>query len=154
MAVALFGGTFNPVHNGHLRIASELAELLPISELRMMPCGVPPHRDKKMVSAQQRLEMLQIGIGHDNPALTIEDIELQRTTPSYSIDTVNLIRRNLGPSVPLILCLGMDALASISSWHRWEQLLDFCHIAVSSRPGLAASPTWASLAEWIDAAPL
>ena len=149
MAVALFGGTFNPVHNGHLRIASELAELLPISELRMMPCGVPPHRDKKMVSAQQRLEMLQIGIGHDNPALTIEDIELQRTTPSYSIDTVNLIRRNLGPSVPLILCLGMDALASISSWHRWEQLLDFCHIAVSSRPGFAA-PKKGPLYEWIN----
>jgi nicotinate-nucleotide adenylyltransferase len=149
MAVALFGGTFNPVHNGHLRIATELAELLPVSELRMMPCGISPDIDKKAIPAQQRIKMLQIGIGDENPTLTIEDIELQRTTPSYSIDTVTLIRKNLGPSVPLFLCLGMDALASINSWNRWEQLLDFCHIAVSSRPGFWA-PKKGPLFEWIN----
>ena len=149
MAVALFGGTFNPVHNGHLRIATELAELLPVSELRMMPCGISPDINKKVIPAQQRMKMLQIGIGDENPTLTIEDIELQRTTPSYSIDTVTLIRKNLGPSVPLFLCLGMDALASINSWNRWEQLLDFCHIAVSSRPGFSA-PKKGPLFEWIN----
>ena len=149
MAVALFGGTFNPVHNGHLRIATELAELLPVSELRMMPCGISADIDKKAIPAQQRMKMLQIGIGDENPTLTIEAIELQRTTPSYSIDTVTLIRKNLGPSVPLFLCLGMDALASINSWNRWEQLLDFCHIAVSSRPGFSA-PKKGPLFEWIN----
>ena len=149
MAVALFGGTFNPVHNGHLRIATELAELLPVSELRMMPCGISPDIAKKAIPAQQRMKMLQIGIGDENPTLTIEDIELQRTTPSYSIDTVTLIRKNLGPSVPLFLCLGMDALASINSWNRWEQLLDFCHIVVSSRPGFSA-PKKGLLFEWIN----
>ena len=149
MAVALFGGTFNPVHNGHLRIATELAELLPVSELRMMPCGISPDIDKKAIPGQQRMKMLQIGIGDENPTLTIEAIELQRTTPSYSIDTVTFIRKNLGPSVPLFLCLGMDALASINSWNRWEQLLDFCHIAVSSRPGFSA-PKKGPLFEWIN----
>ena len=78
MSVALFGGTFDPVHNGHLRIASELAELLPVNELRMMPCGFPPHRDDTEVSAHQRLEMLELGIGVNNSILSVEALKKRR----------------------------------------------------------------------------
>lgn len=148
MSVALFGGTFDPVHNGHLRIASELAELLPVNELRMMPCGFPPHRDDTEVSAHQRLEMLELGIGVNNSILSVEDIELQRPAPSYSIDTVTFMRKKLGSSTPLFLCVGMDALATINTWRHWKELLSFCHIAVSSRPGFSA-PKQGPLCEWI-----
>ena len=148
MSVALFGGTFDPVHNGHLRIASELAELLSVNELRLMPCRLPPHRDEPKVSADQRRKMLELGIGANNSVLSVEDIELHRPAPSYSIDTVALIREQLGSLTPLFLCVGMDALATINTWRDWEKLLSFCHIAVSSRPGFSA-PKKGPLYEWI-----
>jgi len=145
--VALFGGTFNPVHLGHLRIATELAKLLQVQSMRMLPCAFPPHRDKPAVSAEQRLAMLQLAIGEQS-TLKADNLELQRTAPSYSIDTVQLVRREIGAQAPLFLCLGMDSLATLDSWQHWHKLLDHCHIVVASRPGWQL-PTQGILAEWI-----
>ena len=112
MSVALFGGTFNPVHFGHLRIATELAEQLQIESIRMMPCAFPPHRDEPEVNGKQRLEMLQLAIAQQT-VLQADDIELQRPAPSYTVDTVRLMRDKVGAQTPLFLCIGMLSLIHI-----------------------------------------
>lgn len=149
MSVAIFGGTFNPVHNGHLRIAIELAELLEVESLRMIPCALPAHRDAPSASPEQRLEMLKRGIGEQSQ-LVADDIELRRDGPSYTIDTLRAIRAQIGDSTALYLCIGMDVLASLDSWRDWQKLTDYCHIVVSSRPGYQL-PESGTLAEWISA---
>ena len=133
MAIALFGGTFNPVHLGHLRIATELAELLDVDEMRLIPCAIPPLREAPEVSAKQRMEMLELAIGNHS-VLRAEDLELKRQGTSYTIDTVAQIRKERGDSEPLYLCIGMDSLRSLDSWHRWQELMDYCHIVVAARP--------------------
>ena len=148
MAIALFGGTFDPVHYGHLQIAKELAELLPVSQVNMMPSAIPPHRADNIVSAEHRLNMLRIAI-EKYPRLVMENIELQRDQTSYSIDTLALIRSTVGPEESIILCIGLDALLGISHWHRWTELLNFCHIAVCSRPSYEL-PDSGPLFDWIE----
>ena len=148
MAVALFGGTFNPVHTGHLRIATELAELLQVDNLRMLPCAFPPHRGVPQASAEQRLEMLRAALANQS-LLVADDLELQRAEPSYSIDTLAEVRQQIGAGQPLFFCLGMDALANIDSWQRWQELLDHCHIVVSSRPDCPL-PQSGPVADWIN----
>ena len=148
MSVAIFGGTFNPVHNGHLRIAIELAELLEVDSLRMIPCALPAHREAPSASPEQRLEMLKLGIGEQSQLLA-DDLELCRDGPSYTIDTLRAIRAQVGDSTVIYLCIGMDVLASLDSWHDWQQLTDYCHIVVSSRPGYEV-PQSGLLAEWIS----
>ena len=133
MAVALFGGTFNPVHIGHLRIATELAELLQVDHLRLLPCAFPPHRGEPQASAQQRLAMLAAATANQS-ILVADDMELQRAAPSYSIDTLALMRQQIGDTKPLFFCIGMDALIKINTWHCWQELLLNCHIVLSSRP--------------------
>lgn len=148
MSVAIFGGTFDPVHNGHLRIAIELAELLEVDSLRMIPCALPPHRDTPSVTPEQRLELLRLGIGNHSP-LVADDIELRRDGPSYTIETLRSIRQQIGDETPLFLCVGMDVLASLDSWHQWQQLTDYCHLVISSRPGYQL-PQEGVLSEWIE----
>lgn len=148
MSVALFGGTFNPVHHGHLRIAIELAELLEVDTLRMIPCALPPHREALTVSAEQRMCMLQAAIG-GHPKLTADNIELRRDGPSYTIDTLRQIRAQIGSQVPLHLCLGIDVLNTLDSWHHWQQLTDYCHLIISARPDYHL-PEHGVLAEWIN----
>jgi nicotinate-nucleotide adenylyltransferase len=148
MAVAIFGGTFDPIHNGHLTIASELAQLLDVNEVRLVPCAYPPHRGEPNVDTEHRRAMLATALSHTNAPLIIDDIELRRSAPSYSIDTVKLLRKDIGADVPLFMCIGMDALSELDSWHQWQQILDFCHIAVSSRPGYK-HPDAGPLSEWI-----
>ena len=148
MSVALFGGTFNPVHFGHLRLATALAGLLQVKPIRMIPCAMPPHRTEPSASAEQRLAMLKLAIDKQ-PILAADDLELHRTTPSYSIDTLELVRQQIGAQAPLFFCMGMDSLAGISSWHRWRELLNFCHIVVYPRPRWQP-PSQGEVARWID----
>ncbi|HIG68315.1 MAG TPA: nicotinate-nucleotide adenylyltransferase [Porticoccaceae bacterium] len=148
MAVAIFGGTFDPIHNGHLTIASDLVQLLDVSEVRMVPCAYPPHRGEPNVSTEHRREMLATALSHTDSPLIIDDVELRRSAPSYSIDTVKLLRNEIGADAPLFMCIGMDALGKLDSWHQWQNILDFCHIAVSSRPGYE-QPEVGPLTEWI-----
>jgi len=149
VAVALFGGTFNPVHNGHLKIASELAEFLSIAKVKMIPCAFPTHRQKLNISPQQRTALLREGIGNEYPLLDVDDLELQRSAPSYSIDSVIYIRGKMDTDAPLYLCLGMDAFLEIETWHRWSELIDYCHIVVCDRPNYMA-PQRGSLHKWIN----
>ncbi len=148
MSVALFGGTFNPIHFGHLKLATELAELLQVQRMRILPCAIPPHRELPDASAEQRLAMLNLAIDQES-VLESDDLELRRATPSYSIETVRLVRQEIGDQVPLFLCLGMDSLTNLDSWHHWQKLLDYCHIVVCPRPGWEI-PTQGQLASWIS----
>ncbi|UTW44253.1 nicotinate-nucleotide adenylyltransferase [bacterium SCSIO 12696] len=152
LAVGLFGGTFNPVHIGHLRSALELRQHLQLDEMRLMPCALPPHRDAPEVTAEHRLAMLQLALV-DEPGLQVDDRELRRAKtngdrPSYTIDSVIELRAELGPQAVICLCVGMDSLLSLDSWHRWRELLDFAHLVVVARPGWSL-PDSGPIAQWL-----
>ncbi|MFC4860626.1 nicotinate-nucleotide adenylyltransferase [Pseudomonas sp. MAHUQ-62] len=131
--IGLFGGTFDPVHIGHLRSAVEVAEQFGFDELRLIPSARPPHRDSPRVSATQRLEMVQLAVGGVAP-LVVDDRELKRERPSWTIETLESLRAELGTDDQLFLLVGWDAFCGLPSWHRWCELLDHCHILVLQRP--------------------
>jgi nicotinate-nucleotide adenylyltransferase len=134
--LAIFGGTFDPIHLGHLCVAWEAAELLD-AEVRLMPAHVPPHRSPPQASAGQRVAMLQ-AVLHKQRRLTLDTRELKRHGPSYTIDTLRELRAEQG-SRPLVLLLGADAFAGLPSWHRWQDLFELAHVGVLSRPGVPGS---------------
>jgi nicotinate-nucleotide adenylyltransferase len=130
--IGIYGGTFSPVHFGHLRTAIEVNELFALNELRLLPCFIPAHKEKPSVSAKMRLEMLQIAI-KDYPYLQIDTREIDRLGVSYMIDTLTDLRNEINEA-PLILFMGIDAFNSLSTWHRWQELFDYAHIVVMTRP--------------------
>ena len=137
--IGLLGGTFDPVHIGHLRSALEVADALALDELRLLPNFRPPHRDTPQVAAEQRLEMVRVAVEGISP-LVVDDRELKRDKPSYTIDTLELMRAELAADDPLFLLLGWDAFCGLPSWHRWEELLQHCHILVLQRPDADSEP--------------
>lgn len=132
--IGIFGGTFDPIHIGHLRMALELKEQLGLDEMRLLPCHQPPHRAAPQVSSAQRAEMLRIAL-QDCPELQLDERELQRDKPSYTYDTLLELRAELGSEVSLVLCMGEDAFAGIPSWYCWQELIHLAHIVVIARPG-------------------
>ncbi len=135
-SLAIFGGTFDPIHIGHLRAAIEVRELLACDELRFVPCHRPPHRAEPGASSEQRLRMLELAIAGE-AELSIDAHEIQREGPSYTIDTLTALRAEIGARCRLHLIVGMDAFAALDTWHRWRELPDFAHIVVMQRPGSA-----------------
>ena len=131
--IGLLGGTFDPVHIGHLRAAIEVGERLNLDELRLIPSARPPHRATPQVSAQQRLEMVQLAV-RELPGVMVDDRELQRERPSWTIETLESLRSELGQAARLHLLLGWDAFCGLASWHRWSEILEFCHLVVLQRP--------------------
>ena len=137
--VGILGGTFDPVHIGHLRSALEVAEFMGMDELRLLPNARPPHRDTPQVSPEARLAMVQSAVaGVDR--LSVDARELARDKPSYTIDTLESIRAELGTDDQLFLVLGWDAFCGLPGWHRWEELLQHCHILVLQRPDADVEP--------------
>jgi nicotinate-nucleotide adenylyltransferase len=134
--IGIFGGTFDPIHIGHLRMALELKEQLGLDEMRLLPCHQPPHRDAPQVSSAQRAEMLRIAL-QDCPELQLDERELQRDKPSYTYDTLLELRAELGAEVSLVLCMGEDAFAGLPNWYCWQELIRLAHIVVIARPGWA-----------------
>ena len=137
--IGLLGGTFNPIHNGHLRLAQELADALNFNEVRFIPSANPPHKTVPKVSAQHRAAMVQLAIS-DNPLFNLDIRELDRLGASYTIDTLISLQEELGGSVALCLIMGSDAFAKLNTWHRWQALLDYCHIILVQRPTSATQP--------------
>lgn len=131
--VGVLGGTFDPVHIGHLRAALEVAEEFAFDELRLIPSARPPHRETPQVSAADRLAMVRLAVEHE-PMLQVDDRELRRERPSYSIETLESLRAELGRDAQLFLLLGWDAYCGLPGWHRWQELLEHCHILVLQRP--------------------
>ena len=134
--VGLLGGTFDPIHLGHLRLAEEARESLGLGQLRLIPSGQPPHRDAPTTPAEDRLAMVRLA-AEGNPGLMVDDGEVRARQKSYTVLTLERLRAELGPSRPLVLILGADAFEGLPGWHRWESLIDLAHIAVANRPGFA-----------------
>jgi nicotinate-nucleotide adenylyltransferase len=132
--VAIMGGTFDPIHNGHLRTAVEVLDRYQYSELRLIPCFQPVHKGRPSVSPQQRLEMAKLAISGD-ARLRVDSREMDREGPSYSVDTLRDIRSEIGPNESLIMVLGMDSFLSLPTWLNWQQLIQYSHLLVVSRPG-------------------
>ncbi|MDP2242646.1 nicotinate-nucleotide adenylyltransferase [Pseudomonas sp.] len=131
--IGIFGGTFDPVHIGHLRSALEVADMMALDELRLIPSARPPHRGAPQVAAPDRLTMVALAVA-DLAPLCVDDRELKRDKPSYSIDTLESLRAELAGDDQLFLILGWDAFCGLPSWHRWDELLQHCHILVLQRP--------------------
>ena len=129
--IGIFGGTFDPIHHGHLRLAIELYERLNLAQVRLIPSACPPHKQQPTVTSEQRLQMVQVAI-NGIQGLTVDDRELQRKGISYTINTLNGLRTDY-PTNPLGLILGMDAFLSLPSWHKWEHIIDLTHLIVVSR---------------------
>jgi nicotinate-nucleotide adenylyltransferase len=130
--LAVFGGTFDPVHVGHLRAAWEASEALD-AEVRMVPAKIPPHRPQPVASAAERATMLRAALTGQQ-RLQLDLRELDREGPSYTFDTLASLRREIGAQRPLVLLIGADAFMGLSSWHRWRELFELAHVCVLTRP--------------------
>ena len=133
-AIGIFGGTFDPIHNGHLRLAEEMAAALNLREVRFMPSGQPPHRPAPLTPPQHRVEMVRRAIA-GNPRFVLDDREVRAARVSYTVDTLAELRNEMGPQQPLYLLLGADAFLGLPSWYEWRRLFDLAHIGVAQRPG-------------------
>lgn len=131
--VGILGGTFNPIHYGHLRMAQELADALTMDEVKFIPSANPPHKDDVTISAEHRAAMVQAAIS-DNPLFTLDELELNRNGASYTIDTLISLRESLGKGTALCLMMGSDVFIKLNTWHRWQELLAYAHIVLVQRP--------------------
>ena len=131
--IGLLGGTFDPIHFGHLRMAQELAEALNLDEVRFIPAANPPHKSTPLVTAHHRATMVQLAI-NNNPLFRLDDREIFRAGASYTIDTLISLRNELGENTSLVLFMGSDAFTNFNTWHDWEKIIQLCHIALVQRP--------------------
>jgi nicotinate-nucleotide adenylyltransferase len=137
--LGILGGTFNPVHIAHLRGALEVAEHMALDELRLIPSARPPHREAPQATAEQRLAMVELAVAGE-PLLRVDDRELRRDKPSFTYDTLESVRGELAADDQLFLLLGWDAFCGLPTWHRWQELLNHCHILVLQRPDADSEP--------------
>lgn len=147
---ALFGGTFDPIHNGHLNVVNALAQEVNLKRVVVMPNNVPPHRPQPEASPAQRAEMVRRAIA-DNPLFELDLREMARESPSYTVDTLAQLRAESGAAQPLAFIIGQDSLLSLHKWHRWEELLSLCHLLVCKRPGYENQMETPALQQWLDA---
>ncbi len=131
--IGIFGGTFDPIHYGHLRTAFELQQAVNLDEVRFIPCGDPPHKSITAANAQQRFEMAEIAI-FDHPRFIADDREVIRKGASYTVDTLESLRAEF-PNASLCLILGMDAFLGLPNWYKWQRILKLANIIVAHRPG-------------------
>jgi nicotinate-nucleotide adenylyltransferase len=143
-AVGIFGGTFDPIHYGHLRTAYEILRSLQLTELRFLPAGQPPHRAGTFAPPELRLAMVRAAVA-GLEGFVVDDREIRKQTPSYTVETLAEVRTELG-SRPLCLVVGMDAFLGLPKWYHWERLLELAHLVVAHRPGWVA-PTVGPLGE-------
>ena len=140
MRIGLYGGTFNPIHHGHLRAAKEIAEGVPLDRVTFIPAAEPPHKsDEHLAPAEDRLNMIRLAVKGE-PRLAASDVEIRRSGKSYSVDTLRQLRAEEGSGSAFYLILGMDAFEEIATWKDYESLFRLCHIIVTSRPGTKRRP--------------
>ena len=138
--IGIFGGTFDPIHFGHLRLAQEIGEFIHMAQVRFVPGGTPPHRAAPQVTSLQRLEMTLLATA-DNELFLVDDREVKRSGPGFTVDTLTELRREVGADRPLCLMLGADAFIELATWHRWHEIFSLAHIVVAHRPRFAPE-TW------------
>jgi nicotinate-nucleotide adenylyltransferase len=132
--IGILGGTFDPIHNGHLRTALDVQQCLSLDEVRFIPCGEPPHRVAPVATPLQRLTMVRAAIATQEK-FTLDDREIKRKGPSYMVDTLTSLKQDFG-NVSLCLIVGTDAFNGLEQWHRWQQIFELANIAVMQRPAI------------------
>jgi nicotinate-nucleotide adenylyltransferase len=146
--IGIFGGTFDPIHYGHLRTAFELLQALKLSQVRFLPTGNPPHREDALAPSALRLEMVRAAVA-GQAGFSVDDREIRRSGVSYSIDTLTDLRGEF-PQRSLCLLLGMDAFLGMPTWHRWREIFELAHVVVAHRPGWKAPITGPLGEEMVD----
>ena len=132
--VGIFGGTFDPIHYGHLRVAEEIVETVGLQKMYFVPAGMPRLRHSPVASPQHRVEIVRLAI-QKNPDFVLDEREIYRDGVSYSIDTVREFKQEFGEEVRLCFILGADAFIKLPEWNNWKELFNLCHFIVSTRPG-------------------
>ncbi len=132
--IGILGGTFDPIHFGHLRLAQEALEQCELAAVHFIPAGMPPHRGSPHASPAHRLELVRLAVA-DNPAFVLDKREIRRTRPCYTVDTLAAMRVELGAQPPLCLLMGSDAFLQLHTWHEWNRLFELTHIVVMQRSG-------------------
>ena len=135
----IFGGTFDPVHNGHLRLAVELRERLAVPGVALVPCHITPHREQPGTSSADRLRLLELAVSGE-PGLYVDARELQREEASYTADTLRQLRSEVGAQQPIAMVVGTDSFAAFDKWRDWRQIPDLAHIIIVNRPGSELDP--------------
>ena len=131
-AIAFLGGTFDPIHLGHLRPALEISDALSLKQLFLMPNHIPPHKSKSHCNAKQRAEMVKLAIA-DQTTMALDTRELKRNKASYTIDTLKELKA-IYPKTPICFIMGMDSLIHFDTWFQWQEILNYCHLIISQRP--------------------
>lgn len=146
---ALYGGTFDPVHYGHLKPVEILANLIGLQRVTIMPNNVPPHRPQPEATSEQRKEMLALAIA-DKPLFRLDERELRRDTPSWTSQTLQEWRAEQGPDQPLAFIIGQDSLLNFPTWHKYETILGNSHLLVCRRPGYSLTMREAQYQQWLE----
>ena len=146
--IGIFGGTFDPIHNGHLRVALDVLEQLEIAEIRFVLSRQPPHRIRPGATPEQRLTMLRYAI-QEQPGFVLDDRELHRSGPSYMVDTLSSLRCEL-VRTPLCLLLGLDAFRELHTWYHWQTIPELANLLVLYRPGHHPSDIPLELRQWMS----
>src|SRR5258706_4232754 len=137
LRLGLLGGSFNPLHNGHLAIARQTRKALGLDQVLFVPTGLPPHKPNgSLAPAKDRYEMVRLAIASD-PSLAISDVEVRRPGKSFSIDTIRLLQQEYGAETQLFFLIGLDAFLDFPSWREPQTLLELCRFVILSRPGLS-----------------
>ncbi len=144
--IGIFGGTFDPIHIGHLRLATEVAEALALERVHLVPAAIPPHRGEPLLDAETRLALVAESI-IEEPTFVLDDREHRREGPSYTSDTLAEFAAEF-PDESLVLLMGMDAFNGLPDWHEVDRILELAHIAVATRPGAEARGT---ARQWLEA---
>lgn len=147
--IGILGGTFDPIHFGHLRTALELLETLAMDRMLIIPSGVPPHREMPAATVRQRLDMIHLALTNDS-SLQLDSRECRKSGTSYSVVTLRELRARWGEDTALDFCVGTDAFMSMNTWHCWEQLVEYCNIVVVSRPGWHLPADLGPMEVWRD----
>lgn len=146
--IGILGGTFDPIHNGHIRLALEAQEQLNLDQVRLIPVNIPPHRSNPIATTNQRIEMIELAIASETK-LYLDKREIESATVSYSINTLKSLREQFTDDV-LLLILGRDAFNKIDQWKDWQDLLDYGHIIVANRPNEISNNITGELQDWIE----
>lgn len=146
--IGVLGGTFDPIHFGHLRPALDVLQGLGMQEIRFVPLKTAVHRAQPVATAGQRLAMVRAAM-EGQSGFIADERELKRSGASYSYDTLASLRTELGPKLPICLLIGLDAFRELLTWYRWEDIADMAHLVVMQRPG-ASKPADTELQRWMD----